>query len=144
MDEMLTVTSERVDDIPLLLEQLAKMDVAALLNEHFPVRRSWRGLSPGQTGCVRLTHILSQADHRLNQVQPWVERHLHTIAHCIAQPLRALDLADDRLAALLLALSNDTAWANFESALNQRLLRVYDLQPKQVRLDSSTVNGYWQ
>src|SRR4051794_41180523 len=107
MDEMLTVITERVDDIPLLLEQLAKMDVAQLLDEHFPAHRNWRGLSPGQTGCVWLTHILSQADHRLNQVQPWAERHLRTIQHCIAQPLRALALADDRLAALLLALSDD-------------------------------------
>ena len=36
MTETLTVTSERVDDLPLLLAQLEHMGVHALLDEHFP------------------------------------------------------------------------------------------------------------
>ena len=31
----------------------------------------------------------------------------------------------------------------FEAALNKRTLRVYDLQPQRVRIDSSTANGHW-
>ena len=36
MTKELTIFNERVDDIPLLLAQLAKMEVASLLDQHFP------------------------------------------------------------------------------------------------------------
>jgi hypothetical protein len=36
MTEKLTIMSERVDDIPLLLAQLERMGVRSLLDEHFP------------------------------------------------------------------------------------------------------------
>jgi hypothetical protein len=55
-----------------------------------------------------------------------------------------LDVGDDRLATVLEAVSDDTRWRAFEGALNQHVLRVYDLQPACVRLDSATVSGYWR
>jgi transposase len=54
-----------------------------------------------------------------------------------------LDVSDDRLATVLEALSDDTRWSAFEGALNQHMLRVYDLQPACVRLDSTTASGHW-
>jgi hypothetical protein len=36
MADNLTVTNERVDDIPVLLAQQARMGVAELLDQHFP------------------------------------------------------------------------------------------------------------
>ena len=36
--------TERVDDIPLLLAQMDKMNIAALLNKHFPMHGNWQGL----------------------------------------------------------------------------------------------------
>jgi hypothetical protein len=79
---------------------------------------------------VWLTHILSQVDHRLNHVQPWAAKQLHTLRSCTEQPVQPLDGSDDRLAVVLQALSDDQRWNAFEAALNQRLLRVYDLQPQ--------------
>jgi len=46
------------------------MGVQELLDEHFPTHGNWQGLSLGKVAIVWLSHILSQADHRLNQVQP--------------------------------------------------------------------------
>ena len=57
--------------------------------------------------------------------------------------MHPLDVSDDRLATVLEALSDDTRWSAFEGALNQHTLRVYDLQPACVRLDSTTANGHW-
>jgi len=54
-----------------------------------------------------------------------------------------LDFSDDRLVAVLRALSDDDRWDAFEGMLNRRLLRVYDLNPERVRLDSTTASGYW-
>jgi transposase len=63
---------------------------------------------------------------------------------CLDQPVRALDGSDDPLASILDKLSDDSRWAGFETALGQHLIRGYDLRPKQVRLDSTTVSSYVQ
>ena len=144
MTEMLSVTTERVDDIPLLLAHMRRMDLPMLLDCYFLVHGNRQGLSLGWTATIWLAHILSQADHRMNQVQPWVERQVETLRTCTAQPIQALDLTDDRLADVLRTLSDDTSWTNFERRLSGTLLRVYDLRPERVRLDSTTVSGYWE
>ena len=150
MADGLTITTERVDDVPVLLAQLARMEVAALLDAHFPAHGHWQGLSPGQTVVVWLTYVLSEGDHRLQEVRPWVAQRLETLAAGVGAPVRALDVTDDRLASLLVALSGDGRWAAFEAALTGRLVRVYDLAPERVpqapvvRLDATTASGYWQ
>src|SRR3982750_1984271 len=124
------------------------MGLAALLDAHFPAHGNWAGLSVGRTAVVWLTHVLSQADHRLNQVPPWLARRLETLGACLGQPVRALDVADDRLATLLEGLSDDARWGTFEGTLTGRLLRVYDLATApgsaRVRLDTTTASGSWQ
>jgi transposase len=97
----------------------------------------------GWVSVLWLTHILSEGDHRLNHVVPWAKQRLHTFQAGTEQPVHPLDVSDDRLATVLEALSHDTRWSAFEGALNQHTVRVYDLQPACVRLDSTTVNGHW-
>jgi transposase len=144
MTESLTVISERVDDIPLLLAHMQRMDLPMLLSSYFLSHGNRQGLDFGWTTTIWLAHILSQADHRMNQVQAWAERQQHTLCSCSGQDVQVLDLTDDRLAAVLRTLSDDTSWANFERRLSGTLLRVYDLRPTQVRLDSTTASGYWE
>jgi len=43
---------------------------------------------------------------------------------------------------VLTRLSDDQAWRNFETGLNQRTIRVYDLKPSCVRVDGTTVSRY--
>jgi transposase len=142
--EPLSIVSERVDDIPLLLAQLDRMGVQRLLDEHFPTHGNWVGLSLGWVTVVWLTHILSEADHRLNHVQPWAKQRLHTLGGATGQPVHPLDVSDDRLAAVLETLSDDARWQAFEGAFTQQLVRVYDLQAERVRLDATTASGYWR
>src|SRR4029434_22816 len=121
-----------------------RMGVQRLLDEHFPTHGNWAGLSLGWVTVIWLTHILSEASHRLSHVEPWAEQRLYTLRSCTGQPVHALDLSDDRLAGVLEVLSQDTPWQAFEGAFTQQLLRVYDLQPERVRLDSTTASGYWR
>jgi transposase len=143
MSENLTIQTERVDDVPLLLAQMERMGVPSLLDAHFPVHGNRQGLSLGWLSTIWLAHILSQADHRLNQVRPWAETLRETLHASLPTPLRPTDLTDDRLADVLRALSDDTHWAAFEGALNAHTLRVYDLRASTVRVDSTTASGYW-
>ena len=144
MAEPLTIRSERVDDLPLLVAQLDRMGVQPLVDAHFPTHGNWVGLSLGWVTVLWLTHILSEADHRLNHVQPWAQQRLQTLCGATGHRVHPLDLSDDRLAAVLEALSDHERWQAFEGAFTQHLLRVYDLQAERVRLDSTTASGSWR
>lgn len=144
MTKSVTITTERVDDIPLLLAQLKRMGLQELLDEHIPTHGNWQGLSLGNVVVVWLCHILSQADHCLSHVQNWVGKHLESLEVSLDEDLRALDMSDDRLESVLRYLSKDSFWSNFEQALNQRHIQVYDLSANRVRLDSTSVSGFWE
>jgi hypothetical protein len=79
MDRELTLETERVDDIPLLLAQMERMSLPALIDRHFPTHGNWEGLNPGWVAAVWLASILSRGDHRLNHVQPWVAHRRYTL-----------------------------------------------------------------
>ena len=143
MTEELTVTTERVDDMPLLLAQSEMMGIADLLDRYFKPHGNWEGTSLGWTTVVWLAHILSEGDHRMNQVQGWVAHRPQTLHVCTGQQVQDRWWSDDRLALVLDALAQPEQWQRFETALNQRLIRVYQLQPQRVRVDSTTASGYW-
>ena len=142
MSRKITATHERVDDIPAIIAHLKKMRVAELLDQHFPTNGNWQGLSLGWTTVVWLAFMLSEADHRLYRVEPWVKEHLKTLRRCIDRKVRPRDLADDRLATILDYLCVAEHWAVFERALNQCVLRVYDLQGRLVHVDTTTAAAY--
>lgn len=144
MSQELTVVSERADDIPVLLASEERMGLAPLIDEYFPPHGNWKGLPPGKTACIWLAHVLSEADHRLNQVRSWTEKRLLTLSEMVDPTLSGLDFTDDRLALLLERFSEDQTWSAFETALNARLMRVYDLAVERVRVDSTTLSGYWR
>src|SRR6266568_509022 len=143
MTEQLRVTTERVDDIPILLAQSDTMGIPELLDEYFKPHGNWGGISLGWTTAVWLAHILSEGDHRMNQVQSWVAHRLQTLHLCTGQQVQERWWSDDRLALVLDALAQPEQWQRFETALNQRIIRVYQLNPQRVRLDSTTASGYW-
>jgi transposase len=144
MSEQLTVTTERVDDIPVLIASMERLGLAELVNEYFVPHGNWQGLSVGQVVTGWLSHILSAADHRLNQVEEWAAKRIETLRGCLGEAVRRLDFSDDRLETVLDLLGQDKAWGQFETALNQRTIRVYNLKPERVRIDTTTANGYGQ
>ena len=144
MSEQPIVHTERVDDVPLLLAHMQRLGLPTILDTHFPAHGNHQGLSLGWMVLVWLAHMLSRADHRLNRVRPWADQLQTTLNAVLPTALRPTDLTDDRLADVLHALSDDAAWAACEGALNQHILRVYDLTPSTVRVDSTTASGYWE
>ena len=144
MDTGLTIETERVDDIPVLIAEMKRMGIAELVDGNFATHGNWQGISLGQVVTGWLAHVLSEADHRLNHVQQWVEKRPNTLQGCLGVEVRGEDFTDDRLALVLDKLSEDEHWSAFEMGLNRRTLRVYNLGRKCVRLDSTTANGYWE
>ena len=142
MHEIPNIITERVDDIPLLLEQMQRMGLPTLLDAHFPIHGNWQGLSLGWVSTIWLSSILSRGDHRLVHVEPWVAQRLWTLGATTGQAIKRVDFTDDRLEIVLRRLSDDTRWAAFESALNQHTVRVYDLSTARVHVDSTSASAY--
>lgn len=142
MKEALSIETERTDDIPLLLTHMQRMQVAELLDKHFPTHGLRKGLSMGELTLVWLVHVLSQSDHRMNRVQDWASRRLSTLHGCGLESLTPLDMTDDRLADVLRLLSDDERYRAFEQEWMGQLLRVYALDASCVRLDTTTVSSY--
>ena len=142
MKEALSIETERTDDIPLLLRHMQRMPLASLLDKHFPTHGLRKGLSMGELSMVWLTHVLSEADHRMNRVQDWAKHRLTTLRGCGLERLTPLDVTDDRLADVLRLLSDDERYRAFEQEWMGQLLRVYALEASCVRLDTTTVSSY--
>src|SRR5207248_3276713 len=142
MKETLNIETERVDDIPLLLAHMQRMNLAELLDKHIPVHGNRKGLGLGNVTMIWLSHILSEADHRMNQVQEWAKRRKEVVRSCGLTTFEEGDMTDDRLADVLHALSSDIHWSAFEQELMGNLVRVYDLQKECVRVDTTTVSSY--
>ena len=142
MNDIQRIITERVDDVPLLLEQMKRMALPALIDQHFPAHGNWHGLSLGWVCTIWLSSIVSRGDHRLAHVEPWVAHRLWTLKTATDQEVERLDFTDDRLEIVLRHFSDDSRWAQFESHMNQHTVRVYDLRTERVHVDSTTASAY--
>ena len=142
MNEIPNIITERVDDIPLLLEQMQRMSLPTLFDNHFPTHGNGQGLSLGWVSTIWLSSIVSRGDHRMVHVEPWVAQRLWTLRTTTGQTVTRVDFTDDRLEIVLRRLSDDTRWAAFASALNQHTVRVYDLSTARVHVDSTSASAY--
>lgn len=143
MNTELTITTERIDDFPLLLAVMQRLGLPEILDRHLKLHGSHKGLSWGWIGVIWLAHILSQGDHRKLPVQAWVRQAQETIVRITGQSeLTELDFTDDRLTKLLTRLSQPVLWQAIEQELGANLIRVYALPTQRVRLDATTVSGY--
>jgi hypothetical protein len=98
-NEPLTIKTERVDDIPLLLAQLQRRGLIEVLDTQFPTHGHREGLTP----------LHAPADHRMHHGQSWAEQRLGTVRGWSDARLQVRDLGEDRLADGLGCLRNDHA-----------------------------------
>jgi transposase len=137
------VRVEAVADLPVLWATLERLDLAATLDRHFPPPRHWKGpLTPGAVLAVWLLFLLSQGDHCLNHVQPWVAQHQGTLCALLGKDVLPVHGHDDRLADWLNRLSAGDSFSVLERDLNQQSIRVYQRSSDTVRIDTTTANSY--
>src|SRR4051795_12212500 len=134
---------EVVADLPVLWATLERLDLPATLDRLFPAPRHWKGpLTPGEVLAVWLLFILSQADHCLSHVEPWVAQHHGTLSALLGKAVLPVAVHDDRLADWLTRLGSGDSFSALERDLNQQTIRVYQLPTDTARIDTTTANSY--
>src|SRR3970282_1167455 len=129
------ITSERIDDFPLLLAVRLQLGLPDIFDHHMGRHGLHQGLSWGWIASIWLAHLLTKSNHRKQPVQTWVKQAHETIEKITGQKVRELDFTDDRLTLLLRRLSKPATWEAVERELGRHILRVYELTPKRVRRD---------
>ena len=134
---------ETVADLPVLWAIFQRIDLPATLDRHFPTPPHWTGdLTPGDVLALWLLFLVSQGDHRLNHVEPWVEQHQLTLSALLGKAVLPRHAHDDRLADLLDRLADHDRFAALELELNQQAIRVHQLPTDLVRIDTTTANSH--
>jgi transposase len=139
-------TSERSDDIPLLLHQLQQLQIAEIIDGCLPASHGNRqGLSYGQLSVLFLSYIMSQGDHRLCAVEDWSNQHIQTLMTGSGWSIKAKDASDDRLSALLEVIGRQIeSREQIEQQLGQRMIQAYELPTEIARCDTSSFSVYHQ
>jgi len=125
------ITTERIDDFPLLLAVMLQLGLPGIFDHHIKRHGLHQGLSWGWIASIWLAHLLTKSNHRKQPVQAWVKQAHATIEKITGQTVRDLDFTDDRLTLLLRRLSQPQVWQAIEKELSQNIIRVYDLKTKQ-------------
>lgn len=140
----LTMTSEQINSLPLLLGILNDLGIRDLIDTHIQPHGLWQGASLGTLVCIWLSHMLLERDHCMVTVRDWAADRATTINSLLGISLRQTDCTDDRLAQVLSLLGQPQLQATLDQALTQRWLRVYRLPTHTLRLDSTSVSLYHQ
>jgi transposase len=138
----LTITTEQVNSLPLLLGIITDMGIRDLIDTHIHPHGNWEGASVGTVLSSWLSHILQERDHTMVSLRDWAADRVQTLTSLLDIHLRDTDCTDDRLARILTLLGDPQTQARLDAALMQRWIRVYRLPTQTVRLDSTSVSVY--
>lgn len=134
------ISSERIDDIPLIAALLKQMEVAKWIDQQLKQPHgNHQGLSYGQLSVLLLIYIISQSDHRLCAAESWVNTHRKTLALVTGWCIEEKDVTDDRLARVLEQFGlQGEACQEIEQKLGKHLIRAYELPTEVGRLDTTS------
>ena len=133
-----SIVSERMDDIPLIISILLKLDLPNIIDKYYIAHGNHEGLSHGWLLTIWIVYILSRGDHRMSSVQEWVSGRCSVLSKISNKTVSDKDFTDDRLAKVLKILYDDKLWSQIEEHISQHTIRVYNLPVKKIRLDATT------
>ncbi|MBD2518977.1 IS1634 family transposase [Nostoc sp. FACHB-973] len=134
------ISSERIDDIPLIVEWLKQIQISKYIDQKLSKPHgNHQGLSYGQLSVLLLTYIITQSDHRLCAVEAWVKAHQQILELSTGWSIGEKDTTDDRLARLVEELGvQSQARQDIEIKLGRQMIRAYELPTKIARTDTTS------
>ena len=136
------ISSERIDDIPVIVEWLKQMEIAKIIDQKLKKPHgNYKGMSYGQLSVLLLTYIITQSDHRLCAVEPWVQAHRKILELSTGWSIGEKDASDDRLARVVEEIGKQTqATQEIEVKLGRHLIHAYELPTLVGRADTTSFN----
>ena len=138
------ISSERIDDIPVIAELLKQMEVGKWIDQQLKQPHgNHQGLSYGQLSVLLLIYITSQSDHRLCTAETWVNTHRLTLELVTGWPIGEKDVTDDRLARVVEQLGlQGEACQEIEQKLGKHMIRAYELPTEVGRFDTTSFSAH--
>ena len=141
------ITSERIDNLPLLIYWLKRMHVDVIIDSALgPPHGNWDGLSYGEVAMVFVAYVVMCCTHFLSPLQGWASKRLVNLSQALGKPVREADFTDDRLAIMLSHIGDEATQPGeqIERELGQHLVRAYALPTETARIDTTTVSVHHQ
>ena len=134
------ISSERIEDIPLIVEWLKQMGIAKVIDQSINKPQvNHQGMSYGQLSVLMLTYIITQADHRLCAVEPWVKTQRKILELTTGWKIGEKDTTDDRLARVVEEIGKqEEACSQIERKIGRNMLSAYQLPTEVARADTSS------
>lgn len=131
---------ERVDEIPLLIYWLLKMEVDVIIDRVLPQPHGNRqGLSYGQLALLFVVYVIYLRNHRLCGMEEWVAQHRGLLQQITEWTIHEKDATDDRLGDLLSELGEDESRGEeLQRGVGQHLIQAYRLPTERVRYDTTS------
>jgi transposase len=141
MKDERTVETERIDDLPVLIEWLKQMKVDAIIDDHTHAHGLWGGISKGVLGMTWIAHIIMTGDHRKVRLNEMLQGRRHSVGVLLGGEMRASEFNDDRLGRLLTDLGSGETAEAIEREMSAHCVRYYRLKTEQatVRIDTTSV-----
>lgn len=136
------IRTERIDDMPVLIERLKQMKVAEIIDKTVGRHALWEGLSKGWTGLTWLAHMMMTGDHRKVHVRQMLNESRESLSSILGMELRESEFNDDRLGRVLWALGQPGQAEEIEREVNTQCIRYYRLKTDKAvaRIDTTSVS----
>ncbi|GKT07141.1 IS1634 family transposase [Desulforhabdus sp. TSK] len=132
---------ERVDEIPMLLYWLKQTRVEEIVDSIWKPHGNWKGLTYGQLAVLFVVYVVHGLNHRLYQMEQWVEEHFHVISQACGWTLSSKDATDDRAGAMMHVLGSDISRCiSFQRESGRHYIQAYALPTDVVRYDTTSFN----
>lgn len=134
---------ERVDEIPILFHWLKQMRLEEIIDSIWKPHGNWKGLTYGQLAVLFVVYVVHGLNHRLYQMEQWVEDHYHVISQACGWTLSSKDATDDRVGSMMHALGADISrHIAFQRQSGRHYIQAYALPTDVVRYDTTSFNVY--
>jgi len=132
---------ERVDNLPVIIHWLLKMQIQVIIDRIWDAHTNWQGLSYGQLAVLFVAYIIYQRSHRLSSMEEWVNGHHTVLEQVTGWSIGEKEATDDRLGNLLETLgSNEEQSVEFQRQLGGHLIQAYELPTEVGRYDTTSFN----
>lgn len=134
---------ERVDEIPLLLHCIDRMGVEKIIDSIWTPHGNRRGLTYGQLAVLFVVYVVHGLNHRLYQMEQWLEEHQNVIRQVTGWSFSSKDATDDRLGSMTQVFGTEAfSQISFYRQSGRHHIEAYALPTNLARYDTTSFNAY--